>query len=146
MGDSVKIHFQLQQDEDGYPPVAAESIWALPGSHANEYVVDNVPFFERDATLGDVILARKEDGNLWFEKVARRSENSLIRITFFDRGVVEEVCKSLAALGCVTEALKQYNLVAVSIPANIDLSDVQAYLQAQARAGALDYEEAILRQ
>jgi hypothetical protein len=70
----VRIHFQLEQDEDGYPPVVVESLWAESGENHNEYVIDNVPFFVRVATIGDTVRVREEDGNRWFESLVHRSK------------------------------------------------------------------------
>jgi hypothetical protein len=42
--------------------------------------------------------------------------------------------------------MKQFKLLAVDIPSDVSLTEVQGYLQAQAAAGLLDYEEPILRQ
>ena len=146
MGRSVRIHFPLQQDEDGYPPVAVESVWAQPSTQAREYVLDNVPFFARDATIGDTVLIREEDGNLWFEKLMYRSGNSLVRVVFFDPDVVKVVSDRLVSMGCDVEYLQDHELLAVSIPASTALSEVQGYLQAEATTGTIDYEEPILRQ
>lgn len=74
MGQPVRVHFRLVQDEDGYPPAAVESVWAQPTTKAGEYVLDNVPFFARDATIGDVVAVREEDSHLWFERVVCRSQ------------------------------------------------------------------------
>ncbi|KYF77574.1 hypothetical protein BE20_04920 [Sorangium cellulosum] len=146
MGQTVKVYFRLVQDEDGYPPVAVESVWAQPTTRASEFVLDNLPFFAREATLGDTVLVREEDGHLWFEQVVHRSRNSLVRVVFFDRACVERVNNQLVALGCSTEYIKAHNLLAASIPENVNLRDVQDYLQAEASEGAIDYEEPILRQ
>jgi hypothetical protein len=143
---SVKVHFRLVQDEDGYPPAAVESVWAQPTTKPGEYVLDNVPFFAREATIGDVVLVRDEDGHLWFDKVVRRSQNSLVRVVFFDRTCVERVNERLVSLGCSTEYITAHNLLAVSIPDTVSLRDVQGYLQSEAGSGILDYEEPILRQ
>jgi Domain of unknown function (DUF4265) len=142
----VKIHFRLVQDEDGYPPVAVESLWAQSGADSEEYVIDNVPFFARDATLGDTVLAREKEGHIWFEKLLHRSGNSLVRVVFFDQSCIERVSEHLASLGCSTEYLKGHNLLAVSIPNTVKLTSVQAALRTEARAGTIDYEESILRQ
>jgi hypothetical protein len=142
----VKIHFRLEQDEDGYPPVAVESLWATPTAAAEQYVIDNVPFFIRDATVGDTVLVRKKDGNCWFDGVLSRSQNSLVRVVFFDRDCVEVLSKQLSAMGCSTEYLREHNLMAINIPGEIALTDVQAYLRAEAETGKIDYEEPILRQ
>ena len=146
MASPVKVHFHLSQDEDGYPPVAVESLWAEPGANAKEYVIDNIPFFARDATIGDTVLVCEEEGNRWFERLVCCSSNSLLRVVFFDRSRVEEINKRLVSLGCSTEYMKEYNLLAVSVPETAKLGDVQSYLQAEAGAGHIDYEEAILRQ
>jgi hypothetical protein len=146
VADGVKIHFQLEQDEDGYPPVAVESVWAQPAGKTGEYIIDNVPFFTRDATIGDKVHVREEDGNLWFERVVARSTNSLVRVVFFDRGAVEDVGRQLESLGCSVEYIAAHNLLAVSIPSNVPLESVQLYLQDEASADKIDYEEAILRQ
>jgi hypothetical protein len=145
--DLVKINFRLEQDEDGYPPVAVESLWARRGGDAQTFTVDNVPFFARDATLGDTVAGEIDgDGNLWFVRTLSRSENSLIRVTFFDKGCVDSVTASLEAMGCPTEYEKPHNLLAASVPPSVSLAVVQRYLQAETNAGRIDYEEAILRQ
>lgn len=146
MSAPVKLFFQLVQDEDGYPPVGVESLWANPGANPGEYVLANVPFFVRDATIDDIVQAREVDGNLWFERRVSGSENSLIRITFHDQECWVRVNERLCALGCSTEYARPYNLLAVSIPPTVKLSDVQDYLQAEAGAGNIGYEEPILRQ
>lgn len=140
------MHFRLDQDEDGYPPVAVESVWAKKTVTPHEYVLDNVPFFARDATVGDVVIARDEDGHLWFEKIVVRSGNSLLRVVFFDRSCVDEIRKHLESLGCSTEYDKAHNLVAVSVPPSVALTAIQDYLRAESDAERIDYEEAILGQ
>lgn len=146
MGRAVKVHFRLVQDEDGYPPVSVESVWAGAGTSGGEYVIDNVPFFAREATIGDVVQVHDEGGHLWFDKVLRRSGNSLMRVVFFDHAAVESVNERLMGFGCSTEYFKAHNLLAVSIPSGVNLREVQGYLQAEVSAGTLDYEEPILRQ
>lgn len=142
----VKIHFHLEQDEDGYPPIAVESLWAEPGPKPSEYVIDNVPFFVREATIGDTVLVRNEDGGYWFDRLLSRSLNSLIRVVFFDRDIINAVSEKLTEMGCSTEYLREHNLMAVNIPSSVTLGDVQAYLQSEAGVGRIDFEEPILRQ
>lgn len=143
---SVKVHFRLAQDDDGYPPVAVESVWAQAGPHAREFVIDNVPFFAREATLGDTVLVTEDEGHRWFDTVVLRSTNSLVRVVFFDRTIVERVSNRLTVIGCSTEYLREHKLLAVNLPHEVKLTDVQAYLKSEADQGTLDYEEAIIRQ
>jgi hypothetical protein len=146
MTKQVKIHFRLEQDEDGYPEVAVESVWAEQGTKPGEYILDNIPFFARDATIGDVVSTREEDGALWFDGLTQSSSNSLVRVVFFDRDCRQKVAKELTDLGCEAEYFEKYNLLAVSIPGDVKLSVVQAYLARETDAGRIDYEEPILRQ
>lgn len=146
MTDLVKIFFHLKQDEDGYPEVSAESVWAKPTKTADEYIVDNIPFFICEATLGDTLKALKEDGVLWFDSLRQRSGNSLIRVVFFEKSLKEKINDKLNTMGCSTEYSKDHSLLAVNIPAEVDLSDVQAYLHSEADLGKIDFEEPILRQ
>lgn len=146
MAEGVKIYFHLEQDDDGYPPVAVESVWAQPAALEEAYVVDNVPFFAKDATIGDTVKVRNKNGSLWFECVVSRSTNSLIRVVLFDRSAVKEVSRQLESLGCSIEYTATYNLLAVSIPSNILLDRIRAYLRDKVNSGHIDYEEAILRQ
>lgn len=146
MADPVKVFFSLVQDEDGYPPVTVESVWAQVGNEPGEFVLDNIPFFARNATIGDVVAVRVEDDRRWFEQVVRRSGNSLIRVVYFDpdqRGRVEE---RLRLLGCSMEYFARHRLLAVNVPATSVLTDVQAFLGAEVAAGTLEYEEPILPQ
>ena len=133
------------QDEDGYPPVAVESVWGRAGKRERQYIIDNIPFFTCDATLEDIVLTREEEGHYGFEKLLRPSGNSLIRVLLFDKSRVSVVVKELEALDCSTEYDQVHGLLAVNIPENVQFADVQAYLQRESSLGRIDYEEAILR-
>ncbi|HYG06224.1 MAG TPA: DUF4265 domain-containing protein [Stenotrophomonas sp.] len=146
MTASIKVHFQLLQDADGYPPVAVESIWATPGDAPNIFVLDNIPFFVRQATVGDVVKVREQDGRYWFDHAVAKSGNSLIRAVFFNSTGVDEVKVCLVSRGCAAEYLQAHNLLAVNVPVETDLASIQQYLDAKAAEGMLDYEEPILRQ
>lgn len=140
-----KIYFRLQQDEDGYPPAAVESMWAKP--RGNGYIIDGIPFFTTEATNGDEVVAQKGEGDLlWFDEIVRTSGNSLIRIVMFDVASREAVVKRLLDLGCATEQMDEFSLVAVNVPPMVPLLGVQLYLQDRSARGILDYEEPILRQ
>lgn len=144
MNTPVKINFKLQPDADGYPPIAVESLWAKP--IGGQFEIDSIPFFTRDATVGDLVRAVPDStGTLWFESVEQSSRRSLIRVVFVEPDCEQSAVVSLKALGCGTEGMKAFKLLAVDVPANVDIGDVQDYLRAEASAGRLDYEEALLR-
>jgi hypothetical protein len=141
----TKIHFHLEQDEDDYPPAAVESVWATSGGRDNEFVVDNIPFFIRDATIGDCIEANEEDGALWFKTVIRPSGNTLLRVIFFAEEQTQEITQQLISFGCTAEYASNYRLLAVSVPAHVELSVIRDYLDREAALGRLDYEEPLIR-
>lgn len=147
MSERVRLFFALEQDEDGYPPVAAESLWALTTEQPHEYTLDNIPFFATQATSGDVVRAKEGDGGvLWFERTVKSSRQSLLRLSFFQQDKVQEVRDALKRFGCSTEWDSAHRLVSVSVPADIKLDTIQSYLMKQVQVGCLDYEEAIIRE
>ncbi len=140
-----KIAFRLEQHNDGYPPVAVESLWAEPAGTA--YLIDSIPFFTSEATVGDRVLANSsEQDALWFNRVEQHSGHSLIRVIVLNKQQEDAIVGRLEALGCGTERMPAFNLLAVDVPEDASLTAVQAFLSEQAAAGILDYEEAILRQ
>lgn len=140
-----KLSFDVEQDDSGYPPVNVESVWVKPVS-GHLYEMDSIPFFTREATVGDVISAREDpSGNLWFQEIDRQSMHSLIRVVFFDHDCVESVVEKLRASGCGTEQMQEFNLVAVDVPGDVSLERVREFLDAQSSDGRIDYEEALLR-
>jgi hypothetical protein len=141
----VKVFFRLEPDEDDWPPVAAESVWAEPDTLQDTYIIANVPFFTRDATVGDKVQVRSADGVLWFAKLLMPSANSLIRIIVPKDEMLDGVNSHLLELGCDTEICSQFNLIAANIPPQASLLKVQDYLQMQCAANILDFEESILR-
>jgi len=141
----VKINFKVQVGSDGYPPVAVESLWAQPVEDG--YIIDSIPFFTSDATSGDRVRAQLGDENaLWFAGIAERSGNSLIRVVFFDLTCEDELAAKLKDMGCGTERMPQFKLMAIDVPSEVALAEVQAYLSDRNSAGVIDYEEPILRQ
>jgi hypothetical protein len=123
-----------------------ESLWGVSTGRQGEYVIDNVPFFATQATLGDVVLVKEEQGVLWFDRVVKPSNNSLLRLVFFQPDRAQEVRDVLKRLGCSTEWDQNHTLIAVNVPPDANLKAIQEYLADQAEAGHLDYEEPILRQ
>lgn len=145
MNGGLKVFFNIEQDDDGYPDVGSESVWALPTADPSVVQLDNIPFFASEATLDDLVIVREENGRLWFDKVFRESSNSLLRIAFFNIEVKDRVNGLLVGLGCRTEYFEQRHLLAVSIPEAASLVAVQGVLIQEAAEGNIDYEEPILR-
>src|SRR3546814_1508119 len=73
----VKIRFPLEQDESGYPPETSETMWAVPLGNGR-YRLDNIPFYAKLVSDGDVVAASIIDGDLTFEEIleARSEEHT----------------------------------------------------------------------
>src|SRR5690242_15182828 len=75
----AKVFFELESDQEGYPPVSSEFLWCIPTGHGT-YIIDNIPFFVRDVSLEDEISAKKAGRVLWFSRLLKKSRNSTVRI------------------------------------------------------------------
>jgi hypothetical protein len=145
MGKACKIIFKLVQDDDGYPPVGYESVWAIPFGEG-QFKIDNIPFFTCDATLGDVIAAYEDMGELRFTTMIKSSGSSLLRIVYVEGSDVEQIRSDLRCLGCSTEWDKIHRLISVDVPPEVELSHVRDFLDSGLERGISDYEEAIVRE
>ena len=84
MGDNEeKILFQLFQDEDDWPPFSVESIWSAK-LESHVYRLNNVPYFAKNISLGDVIRTQEIDGQEWFLEVQKESANSTVHVFCFE--------------------------------------------------------------
>jgi hypothetical protein len=140
-----KILFRLIQDDDGYPPVSFEGVWAIHQG-GDRFEIDNIPFFTREVTLGDVVEAIERGGELDYVRMVEQSGNSLIRIVYYDGSDPAALRKELEQLGCSTEWNSDHQLIAVNVPLEVKLSNVQEFLQEGFNQDRWDYEEAVIRQ
>jgi hypothetical protein len=139
-----KIFFELEQDEDGYPPDRWESIWAYEVPQ-NLFCVDNIPFYVKGISSGDVVLAKDDGEQLVFEELVHPSSNSVIRVYVSDSEDVQAARDGFRALGCQSELSHVPKLFAVEIPAEIDFDPVGNLLAEGDETGRWHYEEGVLR-
>ncbi len=139
-----KVLFRLEPDEDGYPPVTFESVWGQQNADGT-LTLDNIPFFTREATLGDVVEVDYVDGETYYRCTRKRSRNSLLRVVLFDRAEVPHLREQLQARGCASEWSEHHSLISVNVPPEADYAEVTRLLTEGYEAGLLDYEESILR-
>jgi len=117
---------------------------AISTSNPSEYVLDNIPFFQRVATIGDTVTVEELDGRLWHRATVRRTDSSLIRVVGLDGSDPAIVGKELEALGCSWELDASHHLISIDVPSGL-LDKVQGVVALHAKSGTIDYEEAILR-
>ena len=137
----VKLLFRLERDQDGFPPVDVESVWANPQADGT-YQIDNIPFYARGVAVGDTVTANEIDGELFFAALARPSGNSLIRAIVYDEAEVPRLCSELKDLGCDVEVYGSF--VAVDVPASISYAPICQLLEEGMSTERLGFEEAVL--
>ena len=139
----VKVLFKLEREDEDYPPVDYERLWARPLEDGS-FELDNIPFFVRGISVGDVVAARPGEGEFVFSELVLESGNSTLRVIVFDEAHVEKVRRQLQELGCATE-LNVSKMLGVDVPPQVDLQAVRTWLMEMQSAGALEFEDACLR-
>lgn len=140
----VKVHFTLSPDEDGYPPTDSEFLWCIPTEHRT-YIVDNIPFFVRDISLGDEISARRTGKILQFSRLERKSRNTTIRILIKKPNVLEIIRERIESLGGGAEFMEDLSLLAVTMPPESSIVGALTFLDEQAEQGNVGIEESAVR-
>ncbi|WP_071059051.1 hypothetical protein AAEX37_00575 [Oligella sp. MSHR50489EDL] len=133
-----KIFFKLEV-VNNYPPVDEESLWAKELQNGL-FEIDNIPFYTKEVSLGDLVSTVRKDDVLYFKKVEKNSANNTLRVIFLrsDEFVVT-VSQYLTQLGCEIEKFSE-KFMALSVD-NLDvLASVLEYLELMSEQGILDYE------
>jgi hypothetical protein len=139
----VKILFELEQDEDGYPPASAETLWATKAGD-ELFKIDNIPFFVFGIAVDDIVSAAPEEGVFRFKEVAHPSGHSTIRVVVYDPSDVPAVRALFKQLGCSTELSHLPRLLAVDVPPSVSLDTLKEVLDSGRAQGRWGYEEACL--
>lgn len=141
----VKVKFPVIQEEEGFPPVTAEYLWCT--RKGPSFVVDNIPFYVQDISLGDTISAGvNEDGELFFHELLVPSSNSTIRVLVRNEATTTEVVRLLESFGCAMEGGSTIRgLIAVSAPREAELVRLFEFLDSELERGTITFEEASVR-
>ena len=141
MDSGVKIVFELEQDENGYPPYQVESLWAVPLVEGG-YQIDNVPWYVRDIACGDVVAAAPgDDGRLFFTgRILRRSGNRTMRVRLAEESIARSAAihDAIERLGAESE-LDHTDRLAVNAPAD-RVAEVLKFLETGAAQGHWELE------
>lgn len=140
----IKVLFHLDRDEDGYPPFSIEGLWCKKTSK-DTYIVDNVPFYTYEISLGDEICIIEEDSEYHFQSVVKPSGNSTLRVHFNDERI-QEIRDKLFEMGCKVEISNISSFISVNVPENVSLKGVEEFLtNIQEECDGLAYEHGMVR-
>jgi hypothetical protein len=109
--------------EDGWPPVATESIWCE--RRDGNYQLKSIPLFIRGLAVGDIVAATpdKESRQIHDYDVLDVSGHSVIWMLNPVKLDIAEFISELEALGCkVATGLLGYNHYAIDVPPEVDIA------------------------
>jgi len=127
---------------EGSEECEVESLWALPS--ANGYKLDNIPFYAKGVSFGDIVTAENIDNCLYMSELSEPSGHSTVRLWFADENEIQATRKALVSMGCSSETSDQPRLVAVDIPPAVSYESIRDYLDEGEVNGKWNYEEACL--
>jgi hypothetical protein len=146
----VKVSFALHRDAHGYPPADWEHLWARPVDE-NRVELDNIPFFVRGVSCGDMVAITRDGDRLLFDHVVESSGHRTLRAIVFRRAAggfdrtLKSLRRQLKQRGCTTEVGPSPGLIAIDVPPAADLNEVLQLLADGERQGLWEYEEAVIR-
>ncbi len=140
----VKIGFYLEQDEDGWPPVTRENLWAVDLGEGR-YRIDNIPFYVLGVSDGDLVAAViEEDGRLVFSELVEASSNSTFRLFVSDEEEISKVRKMFRDLGCPSELVSR-RFISLHIPGSVTMRPIASLIEQGEKDGRWEFEEGTLR-
>ena len=110
-----------------------------------KYVIENIPLYTKNLALGDILLAeRLDDGKLYFEDLLETSENSTVRVIFFnyDETIVLNFLKEMEKCGVNWVGFIGGSYYSMNINKELDYKPIKNFLEQN--RGIIDYEEACL--
>jgi hypothetical protein len=141
-----RVIFPLEVDEEGWPPVGSERVWAYALGE-DRYRVDNAPWFVRDLAIGDVVeaIAPDPESHPVFTRILEKSDHLTIRLVCFRAGPLagdlQAILDVFVPLGAYGEGASQYAMVALDIPAGVPLHPIYDRLKQGRTDGWWDWEE-----
>lgn len=111
----------------------------------NKYIIENIPLYTKNLALGDLLLVEKlADGKLYFEDLLETSENSTIRIVFYEYNfdIVHKITKEIEAFGCNWVGFEGGSYFSINVNKNLNYQPIKEYMEIN--KDILDLEEACL--
>jgi hypothetical protein len=146
----VKIRFELEPDDDGWPPVGGESLWAFDLGQ-DRYRLDNTPWFVRGVACYDVVeaVAPNADSVPVVSRVVEHSGHLTVRVLPLDDhgvDVLATLIEEFNALGVDCEGDQHHGLLALDIPPSTLLAPIKEYLDSGEANGRWEYEEGLVNE
>lgn len=102
--NTISISFDLEIEEDGWPPISTEILQALPLGDGKAQI-DNTPFFVPSIALGDVVKVYKPIGakHFRYDELIEEGGNYALSIILRDHHSKDTIIKLLSQAECYFE-------------------------------------------
>jgi hypothetical protein len=107
------------------PTSARTSGWPLP---EGSYRIESIPYYVRGISKGDVIDVATQGARRFAKRLVEASGNSTIRIWTDDIDTSEYVMEQLRLRGCEVDNEHEPKLVAVSVPGEVEYSEILRWI------------------
>ncbi|MGQ1315308.1 DUF4265 domain-containing protein [Acinetobacter baumannii] len=110
----------------------------------DQYFIRSIPFFAPNLAFDDLIKVEIENERLYFYDLIIPSNNSTLRIIFFNSEVdcIQEILSTLETFSCDWEEFVGKPYYAINVPKKVNYALIKKYLDD--RKDFLDYEESCL--
>lgn len=111
----------------------------------DKYVIENIPLYAPNLALGDILLVEKlGDEQLYFEDLLETSENSTIRIVFFnyDPIIVQKILKEIEGYSINWVGFAGGSYYSLNINKDLDYKKIKLFLEGNSKI--MDYQESCL--
>lgn len=137
--ERVKVWFELEED---WHKQATETLWAIKVG-SDSYQLENVPFYVKGVSFGDIVSVRVDDERLMFQSIISTSGHSTYRIILSPETNDEKFInywKSLEEIGCTYEKVRD-KFYAIDVPAATDIYAAYSLLESGEENEVWDFEE-----
>ena len=143
----IGVDFPIEIEEDGWPPLAVESLRAI-FSAPNRARIDNTPFFAKRVALGDVVsvIGNGHNGKFTLDKIIESSGNSSIAIILRDHGCKQQLVEYFSVANCFCEfgEFGATKMLAASVPSIRSYFDIFIFLTRLEERGQISFAELCL--
>jgi hypothetical protein len=149
VGDSsverIRVRFELERDEEDWPPADSEYVWAVLLS-PEVARIDSIPFFVPEMAFEDLVSVRMlPEGDAAFVESLKWSGNCTLRIIPLaddSEAGINDVLEKIAGSGIEVEVLGQLGIIAVNARPTADLVRLKKILDRGDKKEWWTYEEA----
>ncbi|MFX6145066.1 DUF4265 domain-containing protein [Acinetobacter baumannii] len=123
--------------------LSKELIWG-ERYRTDQYFIRSIPLFAPNLAFDDLIQVEIDDKTLYFDDLIKPSNNSTLRIVFFNNDIkcIEKILTTLESCLCDWEGFESRHYYTINIPKKVDYALIKKYLDD--RKDFLDYEESCL--